>query len=172
MNMKKTAWTVLPIIIATFMFDSGVRGHRHRLEGPKNAIGADVTARRPHGESYAWPGALYMASAPRPAEAPPSTPLIRRGEELYNTKGCSACHSTDGTRIVGPSWKGIYGTRVRVVTNGRERVVTVDDEYIKRSELDPNYDVVVGYPAVMPSESGILSDEEISAITEYIKSLK
>jgi len=111
-----------------------------------------------------------VAMAPRlPA---PEASLVKQGAELYSTKGCSACHSTDGSRIVGPTWKGIYGTKVRVVTNGKEREVAVDDEYIKRSELDPNYDIVVGYPAVMPSQKGILTDAEIKALTEYIKSLK
>lgn len=118
------------------------------------------------------------AAAPRPPSGGPqgepnaAASLVKKGEELYRTKGCSACHSIDGTKIVGPSWKGVYGAKVKVVTNGKEREVVVDDEYIKRSELDPNYDIVVGYPAIMPSQKGILSDEEISAITEYIKSLK
>lgn len=113
------------------------------------------------------------AMAPRPtATEEAEASLIKQGSELYSTKGCSACHSIDGSRIIGPSWKGIYGSRVRVVTNGKEREVAVDDEYIKRSELDPNYDMVVGYPAVMPSQKGILTEAEITALTEYIKSLK
>lgn len=121
-------------------------------------------------------GAPVMAAAPRP-HAPQGAPgatasLIKKGEELYRTTGCSACHSIDGTRIVGPSWKGIYGSRVKVITKGTEREVVVDDEYIKRSELDPNYDIVVGYPGIMPSQKGKLSDEEIRALTQYIKSLK
>jgi cytochrome c oxidase subunit II len=122
-------------------------------------------------EVAAAPAQVAMAPRP-PATSEAKASLAKHGSELYSTKGCSACHSIDGTRIVGPSWKGIYGTKVRVVTNGKEREVLVDDEYIKRSELDPNYDIVVGYPAVMPSQKGILTDGEIQALTEYIKSLK
>jgi len=96
-----------------------------------------------------------------------------RGKQLYEEKGCIACHTTDGSPLVGPSWKGIYGSTEKVLTNGKEREITVDDEYIRRSILDPNADVVVGFPEnVMPSMKGQITEEEIQALIEYIKSLR
>lgn len=107
------------------------------------------------------------AQAVQPEEA-----LVLKGKELYKTKGCSVCHSIDGSKIVGPTWKGLYGRKTRVVTNGKEREIIADDEYIKRSELEPNADVVVGFPAIMPSQKGVLTDDEIQAIISYMKTLK
>ena len=104
----------------------------------------------------------------------PLTPegLALKGKELYASKGCNACHSIDGTRIVGPTWKGLYGSKVRMITKGEEREVSADDEYIHRSELEPNADVVAGFPPIMPSQKGILTEGEMKAIIEYIKTLK
>ena len=94
------------------------------------------------------------------------------GEQLAKSKGCVACHSVDGSKVIGPTWKGVYGATETVVTAGQERTVTVDDEYIKRSMLEPTADVVKGYQPLMPSQQGMVSESEIMALTQYIKSLK
>jgi cytochrome c oxidase subunit 2 len=98
--------------------------------------------------------------------------LVPLGESLARSKGCVACHSVDGSRLVGPSFKGIYGHKVVVATGGQEREVTVDDEYIRKSILEPMADVVQGYQPLMPSQQGLVSDAEIKALTAYIKSVK
>ncbi len=90
--------------------------------------------------------------------------------ELYYTKTCSGCHSMDGSKKVGPTWKGIWGTTETVVTDGETREVTVDYAYIRRSIEKPHADVVEGYPKAMP-ELG-LTDEEIRAIASLIYNLK
>jgi cytochrome c oxidase subunit 2 len=92
------------------------------------------------------------------------------GGELYLTKGCAACHSTDGSPRVGPTWKGLYGKHVKVMTAGKERTVTVDEAYLRRSIEDPNADISVGYPPVMPKEK--LTEEEMKGLLNYIESLK
>jgi len=94
------------------------------------------------------------------------------GKELYRSKGCSACHSTDGSKGIGPSFKGLYGSKVRVTTNGKVREVVVDEEYIRRSELEPTADIVEGFQPVMPPQKGVLKEEEIKELIEFIKSLK
>jgi len=94
------------------------------------------------------------------------------GRKLLEEKGCLGCHTTDGTKKIGPSFKGIFGKEVEVITNGREREIVVDETYLKRSMLEPGADVVKGFPNIMPSQKGILSDEEINAIMQYIKNLK
>jgi cytochrome c oxidase subunit 2 len=95
------------------------------------------------------------------------------GKRIMKNIGCFACHTVDGSKLIGPSFKGVYGHDVTVITGGKERVVTVDDEYIKRSIYDPNADVVKGFNKglMMPYE-GQLSDEDIVQITEYLKTLK
>lgn len=94
------------------------------------------------------------------------------GEQLAKSKGCVACHSVDGSKLIGPSWKGRYGATETVVTAGQEHDVTIDDAYIKKSMLEPTADVVKGFQPLMPSQQGMVSDGEIKALTEYIKSLK
>lgn len=95
------------------------------------------------------------------------------GKRIMQNIGCFACHSIDGSKLIGPSFKGIYGHEATVITGGKERVVMVDDEYIKRSIYDPNADVVKGFNKglMMPYE-GQLSDDDIVQITEYLKTLK
>jgi cytochrome c oxidase subunit 2 len=94
------------------------------------------------------------------------------GEALSKSKGCTACHSSDGTKLIGPSYKGIYGKTETVVTAGQERQITVDDAYIKHSMLKPTDDIVKGYQPLMPSQEGLVSEAEIKALTAYIKSLQ
>jgi len=94
------------------------------------------------------------------------------GKLLTEQKGCIACHSADGTKIVGPSYKGIFGHKVTVDSDGKEREITVDEEYIKKSILEPDADIVKGFnKGSMISYKGQLSDEEIDQIIEYIKTL-
>ncbi|MBV5313949.1 MAG: cytochrome c oxidase subunit II [Prolixibacteraceae bacterium] len=95
------------------------------------------------------------------------------GKRIMKNIGCFACHSVDGSKLVGPSFKGIYGHTVAVTTGGKEREVTIDDEYIKRSIYDPNADIVKGFnKGLMLSYKGQLSDDDIVQITEYLKTLK
>jgi len=95
------------------------------------------------------------------------------GKRIMKNIGCFACHSVDGSKLVGPSFKGIYGHTATVVTGGNEREITVDDEYIKKSIYDPNADVVKGFnKGLMLSYTGQLSEEDVKQITEYLKTLK
>lgn len=90
------------------------------------------------------------------------------GETVYTAKACLACHSTDGSARVGPSWKGIWGTQEEMEDGS---IVTVDENYIRESILDPNAKWVKGYKGGMTSYQGMVTDEEIDGIIAYIKSL-
>jgi cytochrome c oxidase subunit 2 len=92
------------------------------------------------------------------------------GSKLYQEKGCFACHSTDGTPRVGPSFKGLFGKTERVLTGGKARSVVVDEAFIRKYILEPNVEVVEGFQPIMPKIS--LSEDELNALVEYIKSLK
>lgn len=92
------------------------------------------------------------------------------GLTLLKETGCLACHSDDGSRLVGPSFKDIYGTEKTVITNGEERTLTVDDEYLKLSIIEPDRDLVKSYnKGLMQSYSDELDDEEIDLIIEYLR---
>jgi cytochrome c oxidase subunit II len=92
------------------------------------------------------------------------------GAQLIQEKGCRACHSIDGTPLVGPTFKGLFGHPVTVVAAGQERQVTADEAYIRRSVSDPGAEIVKGYPPIMPPQK--LTEDEIKAMIEYLRELK
>lgn len=102
-------------------------------------------------------------------EAVASLPPAELGEKLYKGKGCNACHSVDGSVVIGPSFKGLY-EREGELEDGAS--YTADENYIMQSILEPQEQIVKGFQPVMPSFKGILSDAEITAIIAYMKTLK
>lgn len=96
-----------------------------------------------------------------------------KGRQIVQTNGCLACHSADGSKLIGPTFKGIYGHSVVVITDGKEKEIVVDDEYIKKSIYEPDSEVVKGYTkGMMISYKQQLTDADIAEITEYLKTLK
>jgi cytochrome c oxidase subunit 2 len=57
-----------------------------------------------------------------------------------------------------------------VLTTGAK--VLFDEDYARNSILNPQAQVVAGFDPVMPTYQGRLKDREISAVIEYIKTLK
>ncbi len=97
------------------------------------------------------------------------TEAVARGEALAQQMGCLACHSTDGTPGVGPTWKGLAGSS-RPLTTGES--VVADDTYLFNSIVEPGEQVVAGYDPIMPPDFGErLTEQEISDLVEYIRSL-
>ena len=92
---------------------------------------------------------------------------VEAGAARYRELGCVACHSNDGSDGIGPTWKNTYGTN-RSLTSGE--AVVIDDNYIKNSIVNPMSQVAQGYAPVMPAYA-TLSEEELNAITDYIKTL-
>lgn len=98
--------------------------------------------------------------------------LADQGWQVLRKNGCNACHSVDGSKLIGPSYLGGWGNSRTVVTGREEREVTMDEEYVKRSIYEPNADVVDGYnKGLMLSYEGMVSEEEIKLIVEYLKEL-
>ena len=91
------------------------------------------------------------------------------GKDLYTKNACNTCHSLDGTKVVGPTFKGVFG-RSEKITGGAE--ITVDENYIRESILVPTAKVVDGFQPVMPAFQGVLKDEQIDALIAYIKTIK
>lgn len=95
------------------------------------------------------------------------------GLAVMKANACFTCHSRDGTKLVGPTFKGLWNRNEVVVTNGEEREITVDEEYIRRSIYEPNADIVKGYnKGLMISYKEQIDDEQMEQIIEYLKTLK
>lgn len=89
---------------------------------------------------------------------------------ILESNGCTGCHSLDGSALVGPSYKGIFGRSVKVNVNGTLKEVLSDEAYLKRAILEPDSEVVDGFsPGMMSSYQGILSDQDIDILVEYFK---
>ncbi len=91
------------------------------------------------------------------------------GAKLYQSKACVTCHSIDGSARIGPSFKGVYGTTSELASGAK---VKVDDNFIRDHVLTPTKTPIKGYPPVMPSFQGQLSESDINGLIEFIKSLK
>ncbi len=96
--------------------------------------------------------------------------LAEKGKKLYETRTCSACHSTDGSAKVGPTFKGLYGSDVKLIDG---TTVKADDNYIHESIVMPAAKVVDGFGPVSAMPMGLVtSEDEINQLVEFIKSLK
>jgi len=96
-------------------------------------------------------------------------PPAKLGKQIYEQYACSTCHSTDGSKKTGPTWKGLFGSKVQL-SNGK--TVTADEDYIRESIEKPHAKIVKGFQPVMPSFQGQFSDDQINGIIAYIKTLK
>lgn len=84
---------------------------------------------------------------------------------------CMSCHSVDGSKLVGPSFKNLLGSRHAVLTNGARREITVDEEYLIKSITHPEVDIVEGYQPVMPNFTAAMQSGQLESVVSYIKSL-
>jgi cytochrome c oxidase subunit II len=89
-----------------------------------------------------------------------------RGEAIY-ANNCRACHSLDGSRVVGPTFKGLWGGNAELEGG---QVVPRDANYMRSSILNPAAQIVKGYPNAMPVQN--LNDAQIASMIEYMKTLQ
>jgi len=103
------------------------------------------------------------------ASMPETMSPVDRGRQLYSQRACNTCHTIDGNPMVGPTFKNLYGHTVTLEGGSQ---VTADENYIRRSILEPKAEIVSGFQPVMPTYQGLLNDRDIDALVAYIKSLK
>ncbi|QDU98098.1 cytochrome c oxidase subunit II [Lignipirellula cremea] len=98
-----------------------------------------------------------------PSEAPEVA-----GKKLFEEYRCASCH-TSPVNPRCPPLEGLYGRTVKL-TDGR--TVIADDDYLRRSIVDPAAEVVAGFQPIMPTFKGQLGEESIFALTAYLKTLE
>jgi cytochrome c oxidase subunit II len=94
--------------------------------------------------------------------------MSARGQQAFTDFACNSCHMADaGGR--GPSLNGLYGSQVKLA-NGS--TVVADDAYLRESILNPQAKLVAGYQPLMPTFQGLVNEEALMGLIEYIKSLQ
>jgi len=92
------------------------------------------------------------------------------GLTIMRANGCITCHSLDGSKIVGPTFKGLYGSKRTVITDQGEKQVDAFDDYIKKSIIEPNAEIVKGYnKGLMQSYKEVIKGEDLDKIVDYFR---
>ncbi len=101
-----------------------------------------------------------------------AVPVEADGYLLIRNTGCIACHSLDGTKLVGPSFRNIFGRERSVMEGGKEVKVRADENYLHNSIINPDQQVVTGFSkGLMKSYKDVLKEEDIKTIIDYFKTL-
>ena len=145
---------------------------------------ADAVAGRTSPSPTPPPVTVEATAAPDAAqssEEPPASTelafdpdLVVKGETLFSQFACMSCHTTNGQKMSGPPLNGVYGHEV-TLTSGE--TITADADYLRRSILEPDAQVVEGYPGGLMSAvvSGlkpqIEEGDNLDALVAYIASL-
>ena len=75
------------------------------------------------------------------------------GKIQWDRKGCSTCHSLDGTPEQGPYLEGHLGQHGKAATT--EPSVLVDEAYVRESMMLPQAKIVAGFDPIMPTFQGL-----------------
>ncbi|MBV8093411.1 MAG: cytochrome c oxidase subunit II [Acetobacteraceae bacterium] len=151
---------VLPGRYETYWFRADKPGTYHLF--CQQYCGADHS--KMVGEVIAMPGPEYERWL---EQAGTSNTLAQEGQVLLMRFGCTGCHG-ENSPVHAPSFKGLYGSPV-TLNDGKHMIA--DDRYIRDCILLPETERVAGYPPIMPSFSGVISEEDLLKIIAYIKSL-
>ena len=96
-------------------------------------------------------------------------PDANRGQTLYQESGCKACHSLDGSKGIGPTWKGLYQSQVKLSTGSS---VLADDAYLTESIKLPQAKTVAGFSVNAMPNFSYLTDGQVADLVEFIKTIK
>ncbi len=90
--------------------------------------------------------------------------LAQEGAKLFASYGCGGCHN--GANANAPSLVGLYGSEVKLAGGG---TVTADTTYLRDKILNPDSDKIAGYKQIMPAFKGVIPEDEVIRLIEYIK---
>jgi cytochrome c551/c552 len=140
---------ILPVLVIPFFF-------------------AATSAKKIENKAYSPnKGAHAMRVTLKKAEFAQPKISAAQGKKIAQNNGCFSCHSTNGKKMAGPTWKDLYG---RKTTFKDGSTLTADSAYIAQSILKPKAKIVKGYAPVMPAFS-YLKKDQIASLIAYIKSI-
>ena len=107
-------------------------------------------------EFQAWLGGGNASDTPAAA-----------GAKLFQDFACSSCHRDDALAPA-PQLKGLFGKTVQLQNGG---TVVADESYIRESIVLPQAKIVNGFPPIMPTFQGLVSEEQLLQLIAYVRSL-
>jgi cytochrome c2 len=142
------------------------------LMPPKIVTGADAASVAAYVASVAGTGTASQGAPPTLTTTAPAGGGggTAGGAALYTNLGCSGCHSLTGAKGTGPTFKGLYGSKVQLSTG---QTVTANDAYLLESILDPDKQIVKGFPKGIMSATippGSVPVAKAKALVAFIKS--
>jgi cytochrome c oxidase subunit 2 len=90
------------------------------------------------------------------------------GQKLFVDLACNTCHRPDAQGR-GPVLDGLLG---KTVTLQSGATVVADEAYLRESILNPSAKITSGYQPIMPTFQGLVSEEQLLQLIEYVKSLQ
>ena len=91
----------------------------------------------------------------------------QRGRDVAESSGCFACHSLDGSQVVGPTWQGLWGSE-KTMDDGS--TVVVDENYVIESVREPTAKMVEGFaPVMIPYDADVVSDAALADLIEFLR---
>ena len=93
--------------------------------------------------------------------------MAENGKKLFEQLACNNCHKDDNSGR-GPALVGLFGKQVQLSGGG---AVKADEAYFRESILQPQAKVVYGFEPVMPTFQGLVTEEQLVQLVEYVKSL-
>jgi cytochrome c oxidase subunit 2 len=101
------------------------------------------------------------------AGGPSSDTPAMVGEKLFSSLACITCHRDDA-QAPAPQLKGLFGNPVQLQGGV---TITADESYIRESILNPQAKIVNGFPPIMPTFQGLVSEEQLLQLIAYVRSL-
>jgi len=99
----------------------------------------------------------------------PGKSMVASGADLFTSLACVTCHrASPGVVQRGPKLEGVFGSQVKLADG---RTVTADDNYVRESILTPTAKVVAGFDPVMPTFQGQITEEQLTQLIAYVRSL-
>jgi cytochrome c oxidase subunit 2 len=97
----------------------------------------------------------------------PSDSPAAAGAKLFQDLACISCHRNDA-QAQAPQLAGLFGHPVKL-QNGTS--VVADEAYIRESIVNPQAKIVAGFPPIMPTFQGLVTEEQLLQLIAYIRSL-
>lgn len=123
---------------------------------------ASTSAATPSASAAGGSGAVAALKVPD-VKYSASADDIKKGEALFASKGCVACHKIGGGKLVGPDLKGVTGRRQ---ASWIARMILYPD--VMTREDDTARDLLKTYMTAMTNQ-GINADSDLPLLMSYLK---